>query len=76
MMKPETIQKAVEFGKKTPAYFRCNGGWQWTDASAAAGKISALSEDRLAVSAWFCPGTLENLNQNRKISLVVWDPDT
>ena len=27
----------------------------------------------MAVSAWFCPGTLANLNQNRLISLIVWD---
>ena len=27
----------------------------------------------MAVAAWFCPGTVDNLRQNRKISLVVWD---
>ena len=26
-----------------------------------------------AVSEWFCPGTLENLEQNRFVSLVIWD---
>jgi hypothetical protein len=27
----------------------------------------------VAADAWFCPGTLENLQGNRKIDLVVWD---
>ena len=26
-----------------------------------------------AVAAWFCPGTVVNLEHNSKISLVVWD---
>jgi hypothetical protein len=30
----------------------------------------------VAVSEWFCPGTLENLDQNRLVSLVIWDPAT
>jgi len=41
---------------------------------AAAAKIRSASENRVAVSAWFCPCTVANLDQNRHISLVVWDP--
>ena len=41
---------------------------------AAAAQIRSASEGRVAVSAWFCPGTVANLEQNRRISLVVWDP--
>ncbi len=25
------------------------------------------------MSSWFCPGTVTNLERNRRISLVVWD---
>ena len=41
---------------------------------AVAGKIHMLADDRVAVSEWFCPGTVSNLEKNPRISLVVWDP--
>ena len=43
---------------------------------AAAGKIEALPDGRVAVSEWFCPGTVSNLEKNPRISLVVWDSGT
>ena len=43
---------------------------------AAAAKLSKAADDQVAVSAWFCPGTVANLDNNRHISLVVWDPPT
>jgi hypothetical protein len=30
-------------------------------------------KERVAVDAWFCSGTLENLEGNGRINLVVWD---
>ena len=41
---------------------------------AAAAQIHKASKDHVTVSAWFCPGTIANLDDNRRISLVVWDP--
>jgi predicted pyridoxine 5'-phosphate oxidase superfamily flavin-nucleotide-binding protein len=41
---------------------------------AVAGKIGGLPDGRVAVSEWFCPGTVANLEKNPWISLVVWDP--
>jgi len=41
---------------------------------AAAARIKDASDDHVAVSAWFCPGTVANLADNDQISLVVWDP--
>ena len=43
---------------------------------AAAGKIGYTSEGRVSVSAWFCPGTMLNLQENREVSIVVWQPAT
>ena len=40
---------------------------------AAAAAMTSIEENRVAVSAWFCPGTMANLDQNRLVSLVVWD---
>ena len=31
---------------------------------------------KVTVEAWFCPGTAANLQANRKIALVIWDPKT
>ena len=41
---------------------------------AVAGKIEALPGGRVAVSEWFCPGTVSNLERNPRIALVLWDP--
>jgi len=41
---------------------------------AAAAQIKEASDDHVAVSAWFCPGTVANLADNDLISLVMWDP--
>jgi general stress protein 26 len=40
----------------------------------AAGKIEALPDGRVAVSEWFCLGTVSNLEKNPRVSLVLWDP--
>jgi hypothetical protein len=41
---------------------------------AAAAQLNKISDNHVAVSAWFCPGTVANLDDNHCISLVVWDP--
>jgi hypothetical protein len=41
---------------------------------AASRRVEAEPGNRLAVSEWFCPGTLANLQENPQISVVVWDP--
>ena len=41
---------------------------------AAAGKLALTPEGRVAVSAWFCPTTVANLQRSRWVSLVIWDP--
>ena len=61
-MKPELLNTAVELAEKLEHVF-----------VATAGKLSQTSEGQITVAAWFCPGTVANLKNNRKISLVVWD---
>ncbi len=41
----------------------------------AAGKVSLQTEGQVAVTAWFCPVTVMNLQKNRAISIVIWDAD-
>ena len=38
------------------------------------GAITLLEHDRLRLTEWFCPQTVENTRDNRHVSLTVWDP--
>ncbi len=40
---------------------------------AVAGQLTHAGDGRVAVSAWFCPATLSNLQMNHHIAIVVWD---
>ena len=40
---------------------------------ATAGDIEMVSEDRIAVEEWFCPGTMRNVRENPLVSVVSWD---
>jgi hypothetical protein len=40
---------------------------------AIAERITLEREDTVGVTAWFCPRTVENVNENASVSLVVWD---
>ena len=72
-MKEEGIQNAVALGEKLQHIFVATADAEGLPHVAAAGKISSLSGGQVAVSAWFCPGTVMNLQKNRRVALVVWD---
>lgn len=40
---------------------------------AIAERITLEGEDTVGVTAWFCPRTAENVDENAAISLVIWD---
>ncbi len=72
-MKPESLNTAVELAEKLEHVFVSTADPSGMPHVATAGKLRQTSEGHVAVAAWFCPGTLANLKNNRKISLVVWD---
>jgi predicted pyridoxine 5'-phosphate oxidase superfamily flavin-nucleotide-binding protein len=72
-MKSETIHKMVALGEKLQHVFVATADRTGMPHVAAAGKISLVSDEQVAVTAWFCPGTTANLEENRKISIVAWD---
>lgn len=43
---------------------------------ATAGKMAVRHDGPIAISAWFCPGTVANLQDNPQVSIVAWDPQT
>ena len=61
-MNKETIRKIAGIAEK-------NG----LPHIAAAGKLEPIDDKRPGITEWFCPGTLENLNENLRLSAVVWD---
>ncbi len=72
-MKPKSLNTAVELAEKLEHVFVATADSSGMPHVAAAAKISQTSEDQVTVVAWFCPGTLANLKNNCRISLVVWD---
>jgi len=40
---------------------------------AAAGKIELEGPSTVAITEWFCPGTVANLRKNAGVSVVAWD---
>lgn len=75
MIEKESIQRAVELGQKSKHLFVATSDGKGVPHVAAAAHVSLGKNDRLLVSEWFCPGTLENLRENAKISVVTWDPE-
>ena len=68
-----SITQAVTLPDKLGHNFVATADAQGLPHVAAAAELSSIAEDKVAVSAWFCPGTLANLNYNRLVSLIVWD---
>ncbi|MBE0575883.1 MAG: pyridoxamine 5'-phosphate oxidase family protein [Desulfuromonadales bacterium] len=75
-MNSNTILNAVELGKRMKHVFVATADSRGLPHLAAAGTISAVSESHIAIEAWFCPGTVQNILCNSLISVVAWDPAT
>ena len=73
MTRPEIIHSAVALGQKLEHVFVATADAGGLPHVAAAGRISLGDEGLVAVAAWFCPGTVMNLRQNPKVSLVIWN---
>ncbi len=72
-MKPKSLNTAVELAEKLEHVFVATADSSGMPHVAAAAKLNQTSKDHVAVTAWFCPGTVANLSENRRISMVVWD---
>ncbi len=72
-MKPKSLNTAVELAEKLEHVFVATADSSGMPHVAAAAKLNQTSKDHVALTAWFCPGTIANLSENRRISMVVWD---
>jgi hypothetical protein len=75
MMNKEVITKVLEIAGRLKHVYVATADREGLPHVSAAGKLQVTSEGDLAVSEWFCPGTLSNVQANPKVSLVVWRPE-
>jgi len=73
-MNQKTLHQAVGLAQKLQHVFVATTDGKGLPHMAAAGKLALTPEGRVAVAAWFCPTTVANLQKNRRVSLVIWDP--
>lgn len=72
-MKSDKLKDALRLAETLGHIFVATADSKGSPHIAAAGKLTLNSDGLLGVSAWFCPGTVANLSENRRIALVVWD---
>ena len=73
-MKQECLAKVAVLAEKGAYLFVTTAASDGYPHVAPAARLHLSSDkEKMAVDAWFCPGTMENLKGNKKVNLVVWD---
>jgi uncharacterized protein len=72
-LKAESIRSAVLLAGKIEHVFVATADDKGMPHIAVAGTITHMGGARVAISSWFCPTTLSNLQMNHHVSVVVWD---
>lgn len=73
-MKTKNLEKAIDLAAQLGHVFVATADSAGMPHVAAAARIRQSEQGLVTVSAWFCPGTMANLEDNQHISLVIWDP--
>lgn len=74
-MNLEILKTIVELGEKIGHMFITTADRHGEPHVGVAGKINLEGKGCISVNSWFCPGTLDNLNENPHISVVVWESE-
>ena len=74
-MNADALKKALTLAKGRPV-FVATADDAGLPHLACAGRLTAAPDGRVLVTEWFCPGTLENVAGNPRVSLAVWDAKT
>ena len=72
-MDPGTLKKVITFAENIEHFLIATVSRDGLPHIAAAGQMSLNRAGFVEVAAWFCPTTVANLQDNRGISVVVWD---
>ena len=75
-MKIEKLKKAVVLSQRIGSVCVATADRRGVPHIATAGKMDLADEGQLAITEWFCPGTMANLQMNKFVSIVVWDRDS
>jgi general stress protein 26 len=72
-MDAKTLKKAIALAARTGTIFIATADGRGVPHVAAATKAALTPQGRVALTEWFCPGTIANLKKNPRVSLVIWD---
>ncbi len=72
-MNTEKLKAAVALGRQLGRALVATCGVDGMPHLAVARRIALVGEDSILATEWFCPGTVENLEATRPLSVVVWD---
>ncbi|OHB55007.1 MAG: hypothetical protein A2Y07_02045 [Planctomycetes bacterium GWF2_50_10] len=75
MMDKAAIGAAVALSKHAGYVFIATVGPERVPHLAAAGPL-LLEDNQVAITAWYCPVTLANIQQFPEVSIVVWQKET
>ncbi len=70
---PNVLEKAVQLADSVGSIFVATAGPDGMPHMAAANKLLIDPDGNVLVVEWFCPGTVMNLRENRRVALVIWD---
>ncbi len=74
MSDPAPLAKAIALAERVGHVLVATADAEGLPHIAAAQRLAPADEGAIAVAAWFCPGTVANVEQNKKIAIAVWDP--
>ncbi len=69
----ELLDKAVKLAERVGHVFIATSDVEGRPHVAAARMLKLKDDGRIDVREWFCPGTMSNLQNNRHVSIVVWE---
>ena len=69
----EALREAIDLAAAVGHIFVATSGADGLPHLAAASALTGVADDQVLVTEWFCPGSITNLRDNPRVSLVVWD---
>ena len=69
----DRVKAAIKIADKLQYFFIATADLQGVPHVATAGEMKLKNPGELEVSFWFCPKTMDNLTDNKHISLIIWD---
>ena len=67
------IEALVGLANRVGHLFIATAGREGVPHVASARRVELIAGERLAITEWFCPGTVANLRENPRLSVVAWD---